>query len=344
MLNVQQFPPIEEAHGKGIWALTSLPHTLHESSGHFLTGGCDGRLQTWRFPSSKHDDGMDDSTQAVTPVRTFGKHTLPIVSVAASRERDLAVSAGLDGVIKIWSIGTEHASDPKVIQQPVITDAWALSVSRDGERIVTGGCNGVVQLVDSTVCMVDQTYSVATDSSTIITDDKRETRQELPMVMSLMLRDDAERAVVALSDGAVIELDVETGKSTFVTSAARRHAGPVRCVRYVLGERGAVVSASDDGLVHVCDVTSGDCTAVLKAHSGMVFSADASSDGRYIVSGGSDHKVLLWDRKSQRVVYESSKHLEPVWGVAWVGADDHVVSVGDDARIGILGCTATDHT
>lgn len=322
-------------HPKGTWAVSALSSEFHETSGHFLTGGCDGCLRTWRF--TNEDDGP-----SATVVRTFGKGDMPVVSVSASRDHDIAASVGMDGALKLWTLSADGI-DPKTVQPPAISDGWAVSISHDGERVVTGGCNGVVQLIDSAVCLLEQTYSVTSDSTSITpaTEDRpnpAKSRKEHPMVMSLMMRDDGERVLAGMADGGVVEFDVETGSMTSAKLSSR-HGGPVRCVRYVRGERGAFVSASDDGFVNVYDIGSDHCTASLKGHDGMVFSADASVDGRFIVGGGSDQRVLVWDRAQQQVLYDAALHSDAVWGVSWAGADDRIVSVGDDEDIRILGCS-----
>lgn len=345
-MQFQQIPPLNAAHSGSVWGLAPISHQLHEQAGHFITGGCDGRLRTWRLSSSsptkgypgdaENDTHLDESSDSVAScVRTFSKHSLPVVTVSTSRDHDVAVSTSLDGTVKVWNIGSE-ATDPKVVQNTSSNDAWTAAVSSDGEKALTGGANGVVMVVDCTVCMVDEVY-VASTKKAVINTAGVSPKKDGPMVMSIALADDDKHAVLGTADGSVLEMDVETGK--IVSPPVQKHGGPVRSVSYVRGEQKTVVSASDDGIVNAYDLGSGDTTATFRGHQGMVFSVAPSSNGRMIASGGSDGRVMVWDRVGQRSSFTGKSHSNAVWGVSWVRHGDFIASVSDDGKIGFVGCT-----
>lgn len=341
---VERLESVADAHAKGVWAVAALPDAGDpDDLGQFVTGGCDGALRTWAFVSSSNQQKSDDIEESngrdglIQPKRVFERHKLPVVDVSVSRERGIAVSTSLDGVVKVWMLDAP-ASEAKSMTQPNVGDTWGISISRDGERAVTGGANGVVQVLDLQLCMVEQNYSTSGERPA----DNRGTvpRTERAMVMAVALRDDDARVVLGTSEGAVLEMDVETGK-IISSIKPQAHGGPVRSVSYVSGERMSVVSAADDGLVCVHSVDDGTTTASLRGHAGMALAARPSPDGRCIASGGSDSTVKIWDRGERRSIFDSNAHSQPVWGVAWVRGGTHIVSVSDDGSIGSLLCRST---
>lgn len=340
-LHVERLGSVADAHAKGVWTVAGIPDAGEQDLGHFVTGGCDGSLRTWVFASSaeqENDEIEESGTDGpIRPKRVFERHNLPVVDVSVSRERGIAVSTSLDGIVKVWTLDAP-ASEAKSIAQPNVGDTWGISISRDGERAVTGGAGGVVQVVDLQLCMVEQNYSI----SGVRPADNRGTapRAESAMVMAVALRDDDTRVVLGTSEGAVLEMDVETG-NIITTIKPQAHGGPVRSVSYVAGERASVVSAADDGLVCVHSVDDGTTSASLRGHTGMALAARPSLDGRYVASGGSDCTLKIWDRGERRSIFDSTAHSQPVWGVSWVRGGTYVVSVSDDGSIGSVSCRST---
>jgi WD40 repeat protein len=56
----------------------------------------------------------------------------------------------------------------------------------------------------------------------------------------------------------------------------------------------ALVSAGEDGRVHVWDAETGQPLAAFRGHDGTVHSLAFSRDGSRIASGGRDGTVRLW--------------------------------------------------
>ena len=56
-----------------------------------------------------------------------------------------------------------------------------------------------------------------------------------------------------------------------------------------------VASGSDDNMVKLWDVTSGECLQTLEGHSSFVTSVSFSPDGTKVASGSGDETVKLWD-------------------------------------------------
>jgi len=63
---------------------------------------------------------------------------------------------------------------------------------------------------------------------------------------------------------------------------------------------------------------TGSQTQVLTGHSAAVYTVAASANGNFIVSGGADHKVIIWDRNGGKV-RELTDAKGDVWSVAISG-------------------------
>lgn len=331
-----------DAHKNGIWALSRVSEAHQEEAGEFISGGSDGMLKTWRFRSEKvrnmEDEENKEESKDLGPlqnVHCFSRHSLPVVNVAMARNSHVAASTSLDGVVKIWDV-TREGGEAKSIQQLNITETWAIAVTGDGRRVITGGSKGMLQIIDSSVSTVERTYTIGQD----ILDGKEGSRREHAMIMSIALSDDDSHVAVGAQDGSVSIVDVETGKS--IGGEMTKHGGPVRGISFLPNEKHTVITASDDHLINFYDADSGHVTGTCRGHDGMVLSANGSDDGTFVVSGGSDCMVYVWDRVMMESIYKYEGHKEAVWGTSFAAKGSRIVSVSDDGCIGVLNSSNAD--
>lgn len=105
------------------------------------------------------------------------------------------------------------------------------------------------------------------------------------------------------ADGIVKVWDLAGG---FVTHLFRSHGGPVSSLCFNIpregpakGKRMELITGSGDTRVRVFDLkdsnAGGKPRAVLEGHVSVVRGLGASPDGRWLVSGGRDKVVLVWD-------------------------------------------------
>jgi WD40 repeat protein len=344
----------QDAHRNGAWCVVQSPQTPACS---FATGGADGAVALWSLRSGAEtaaavigdsDEaagdvngggkgaGTDargvkaDSLSPVVAVATMKHHALGVVGVAVATGATVGASTSLDGTLKIWD-----AARPDVAARPVsamsgnITEVWAVAISADGARVVTAGAAGAVQVVDAAMALSENSFNYDPDAAA----------GDAPMCLSLALSPDGARLAVGAQDGSVRLFDVETGAP--VTRRMDGHSGPVRSVAFVPGEA-SIVTCADDGLVNYYDAESAALAISLRGHAGMVLSAAPSPCGKYVATGSSDRKLKVWDRKLREQVFTSSEHTDSVWGVAYVADGKRIVSVADDASIGVVDCEHAD--
>ena len=76
------------------------------------------------------------------------------------------------------------------------------------------------------------------------------------------------------------------------------------------------VSVSDDSMLRVWDLASGETVRTLSGHTGSVRAVAVTPDGRQVVSGSDDNTLRVWDLASGETVHTLSGHTGPVDAVA----------------------------
>lgn len=331
------------AHKGGVWSLAATTANNRDDVGHFATAGCDSKLRTWRIKSDKEliqdadEDGVAQTASAGPCVQlgVFSGHSLPVVGLAVAKSGGTAASTSMDGSVRVWNLANPE-TESKSVQHLNIAEMWGIDLSWNGQRAVTGGVNGTIKIMDTTSVMVDETYTIVQEGN-----GKDGGRRDGAMVMSIALSADEAQIAAGGHDGSVSLLDVETGK--LVGNKLAKHGGPVRSLSYMSSEPTTLVTGSDDHLINLYDVRSGQVTGTCKGHVGLVFSAEASEDGKYLVSGGSDRCVHVWDRMLRESVYSFKGHKDSVWGVCYALGRDKIVSASDDGCIGVLDSSNADN-
>ena len=102
-----------------------------------------------------------------------------------------------------------------------------------------------------------------------------------------------------------------------------------------------VAAATEDSVVRIIDVLSGEVQATLQGHEGQIVDIEFSPDGRYLASAGWDGSAELWDARSSSNLRRLS-HMEKVTAVAFshdsrllaTGSSDDSIRVWDLANLG----------
>jgi len=174
---------------------------------------------------------------------------------------ETVVSAGQDGTVRTWAIGTDGAVTASVVNT---------AVSWDGRRTVAGGTDGHVRVWD-------------TDRLVLLLDLPGHTGR-----IWVGLSGDGRRIVSAGEDGVIRVRDAGDGREL---AQLRPHSGKVWTAALDAGGN-RVVSGGEDGNVVVSSLM-GDPPRVFAAHS-PVYAVAFSPDERSVVSGGLDGMVQLW--------------------------------------------------
>ncbi len=121
-------------------------------------------------------------------------------------------------------------------------------------------------------------------------------------------------AAALRTDGLVAEenfqLDLSVRTQTLAFSPDRMH----------------VCTGSDDNMVRIWDLRSGNLQRELKGHTNHIWTVAWSHDGNRILSGGIDEHMRLWDAGSGRCLRKFEKSGGFVRGISWSPDDSRALS------------------
>ncbi|KAF9342636.1 hypothetical protein BGX26_007144, partial [Mortierella sp. AD094] len=107
------------------------------------------------------------------------------------------------------------------------------------------------------------------------------------------------------------------------------HDRVVNAVVYSLkGDR--IASGSDDSIVRLWDIDTGECVHTLQGHRSWVRSIAYSPKGDRIASGGADSTVRLWDVDTGECVHTLQGHSYVVNSVVYSPKGDRIASGSND--------------
>jgi WD40 repeat protein len=257
---------------------------------------------------------------------TMTGHTGAVAAVVVGRagDRDIIVSGGEDGTVRVWDAVTgQPASLPLTGHTG---EVHAVAVGRAGDRdvIVSDGSDRTVRVWDAV------TGQPASPPRT------RRTRGEFAMAVGRA--GDREVIVSGGYDGTVRVWDAVTGQPASLPLTG--HTGTVCAVAVGrAGDREVIVSGGYDGTVRVWDAVTGQpADPPLTGHTSTVHAVAVgrAGDREVIVSGGEDGTVRVWDAVTgQSASPPLAGHTGEVHAVAVGRAGDReiIVSGGEDGTV-----------
>lgn len=262
---------------------TSKPKLLHTLRGHtdavlalafspdgkvLASGSADGTVRTWH--TDIETPQMFGKHQA-----TFDEHNDLVLTLAFLTESGNAIASGSrDGSIWFWN--------PKTGQQQSVTpgDAFpsvlSLAFSPDNNLLATGRTDNIIRVWNLTDGNVMYTFAGHNDP-----------------VTSLAFSPDGNMLVSGSADSTVRLWDTSTG--TAKDKSLHEFTAPTDWVNSVALHGTTLASAGFDSVIHLWNVDTKELLYAITGHIGSIESIAFSPDGKALVSGGHDGKVLLWD-------------------------------------------------
>ncbi|KAJ7356491.1 WD40-repeat-containing domain protein [Mycena albidolilacea] len=218
----------------------------------------DGSIRVWDV----------QSRTGLTLVQFVG-HSGAVNSVIYTVDGERVVSGSRDGTIRIWSI----ESGQEEVKLNCVDPVLCLSISPDGTTLVSGSANGFVQL-----------WNIATHEHTppivFRLGDKR-----LPTVVFL----DASQIAIGCCKGEVHFWSTHDGLAEM-----RLHLSHYANSIAFSPDGSLVASGGGDGLIQICDASSGTLLGELDKHTMGVRSVVFSADSRRLFSASADGTIRVW--------------------------------------------------
>ncbi len=237
-----------------------------------------------------------------------------IAETAFSADVRTRVSAGGDGLLRLWDVATNAP-----IGAPLAGHAgrvWGVAMTADGARIASAGEDGTVRL-----------WSTSAARGAPL-------RGHAGRVWCVAFSPDGRLLASGGDDRLVRVWDVATGRQ--VRAPLRGHASHVKDVAFSPdGTTLASVAGGLDRSVRLWDVaTHKPLGAPLRGHTEAVEEVTFSPDGRLLATGGLDATVRLWDVARRRGLGGPLEgHVRPVTKLAFSADSRVLASGGYDASV-----------
>jgi len=307
----------------GDWVPPYLQAQVHVERGDYLSAqalleGIAGK------PAAQHDvrAALELTRRNIRvssrPAGVMKGHTGKVYAVAFSRDGTVLVSGGEDG-IRRWDVESGQCTEEFEGHKGAVR---SLSMSADGRYLLSGGADGTARLWETETGLYAAVLREYSDVG----------------ITAVSLSGDGKLAV--LGGNHVLSLwDVKGEKR--LRSFDRKALPPDFVVISVAlsGDGRLALSGTDDHLLRLWDVSTGQCVRTMSGHTSYDLSVHCDTAGRLGASGSRDSTVRLWDLNGGSCTRTLTGHRLTVHSVRLSEDGRRVLSGAQDSTVRLWDAT-----
>jgi WD40 repeat protein len=293
-----------------------------------VSGATDGTLRLWRLPAAEVVHTHPETPGSA--VYTFSKHTGEVRRVAISIDGRQALTAGLDGSLRLWDL--TRGEQVKELRGPVANEGQYMVAFLPGGRALGGGQDKSLHLWDlgkgkqiaawpghtgaiyHLACSPDGRWAVSCGpEKTVFLWDVLDGTVAHRLdagdsgATNVAISADGQRAAAVCIDGFVRVWDVVKG-----SEVSRLDKGPHQGEGVAISPDHHLVAAAWQKAVGVWETETGKPLLKLEGHTSDAWAVSFTLDGRRLVSAGTDGTVRVWDLSTAKEIARYTDH------TAWV--------------------------
>lgn len=243
-------------------------------------------------------------------VNTLAGHKDCIYTLESGLENQYFFSSGGDGLVAVWNL--ENPEIGKLVAQ-VPQSVYALKLIKERNQLLVGQNTEGLHLID--LEQTKELRSLKTTHTSIF---------DIQIVSDLIL--------VAYADGSIQQINIDKWSIQNVIKPTDKSARSI-----ALHPSGDFLAVGfSDNYIRIFDTKTLQILQNFEAHQNSVFTLIYSHDGKYLISGGRDAHLKVWDvEQNYQTIHNIPAHLFAINHIVFSPKGDLLASCSMDKSIKI---------